>query len=347
MPRPNRSSFDARFLLLWIFAGVCESPVIALLLGWPIRISVSVGVLLHCAAAILTFVAPPPGKGYFKPSRHWGQALGLLTFLLPGVGWICAGWLVLRNRNAPLDKEAYIFVDNSPEDANPLAAMGSQNAVKDEIADAMDVIPAVDALLSDVPGLKRGAIETLSKIQTAEAVQWIQQARSEDDPEVRFYATTALTRLKHEFETSIRAAERELYKRPDEIEPQIAFLRVRYEYAISGMLDPDACTAILEECRDKLTGLSDRTTTAARLLFLVQRKLDPDSAFDILEKLDAINPERHSRWVRDRADLLFSLGRFGEVRKLLKGYRAELKEEGLGLPEDREWRTQMLWWSDD
>jgi len=342
-----RRSLDLRFLILWIVAGIFEFPALAMMSGWPLPLPWHVGFVMHCVSAALVFLAPPPERGYFRPTRHWGESLGLISLLVPGAGWAAAGWLVLDNAKAPYDKDAYIFHDEMDDDANPTAAMGEQQTIAVAMADAHDVIPAVDALLSGSSALKRGAIETLARIQTAEAIGWIQKARSESDPEVRFYATTALTRLKHEFETAIHAAEREVFAAPSEIPPQISLQRVRYEYAVSGMLEGDASTTLLEECRKRLTPLAQRYEDAARMLSLVEKKLAPERAFAVLDRLEDFAPERRSRWVRERAELLFSLGRAHEVKTLLSAHRAELQSAGESYPEDREWRTAFLWWADD
>lgn len=347
MSRRERSSLDLRFLVLWLAAGLFEFPVIALMTGWRLPIPWHVGFVMHCASAALVFLAPPPGRGYFQPTRHWGESLGLIALLVPGAGWAAAGWLVLDNPKAPYDKDAYIFEDHSDEDDGPASAIGESNAIAADLADAQDVIPAVDALLSGSSALKRGAIETLAKIQTSEAIGWIQKARTESDPEVRFYATTALTRLKHEFETAIHAAEREVFAAPSELKPQISLQRVRYEYAVSGMLEPDAKTTVLEECRKRLSAIAQRYEDAARLLYLVEKHLDPERAFAVLDRLEDFAPERRARWVRERAELLFSLGRMGEVKSLLRERRREMEDAGESYPEDREWRTAFLWWADD
>ena len=343
MSKPEQNSSDRRFLALWLIAGLFEVPALALMLGFPLPISGAWGIAAHILCALLIFCAPPHSRGYFAPTRHWAKPLALIALFLPGIGWTLAGWLVLSHGDAPFAKDAYRFEDDGTEDVNPLAGMGSPGAIRRELSDALDVVPAVDALLSAAPALKRGAIETLARIRTSEAIGWIFKARTDPDPEVRFYATSALTRLKRDFETSIQASENEAFQRPGESSAQLALQRVRYEYAVSGILDPDARIGLLQECRAHLDASAARSLEAARLLYLVERRLDPERALPVLNRLEAAQPERRL-WIREKAELLFALGRYGAVRSLLTDRRADLEKEREPHADDLEWRSTLFWW---
>lgn len=336
---------EARTVLLWSLGGLLEAPCLFLAAGWPLEVPVIWGALGHIGAAACVFFAPPKARGWFKPTRHWGEALGLTVLLLPGFGWLLAGWVLAAHWNAPFDKDAYRFDADATDDANPLAGAGSAEAVQRELADALDVLPAVDALLSPSPALKRGAIETLGRIRSAEAIGWIMKARASVDPEVRFYATTALTRLKRDFETSISAAQKESWRKPGDLDAQLALHRVRYDHAVSGILEADAAVAALNECREKLEPLAARSPEALRQLYLVTRRLEPAAALEALDRLEAADPARIRRWTRERAELLFDLGRHREVRALLTGRRAEILAPG-AAEEERTWLSSALWWTD-
>lgn len=346
MSKHEPSSANLRFAVLWLLAGVLEAPTVLLLGGAPTRLPGVWVALGHCACALLIFFAPPKERGWFRRTRHWSEALTLLALFLPGVGWALAGAAVLSHGRAPFDKDAYCFEDDSSEDANPLAGLGTEEAIKRELADALDVLPAVDALLSRAPALKRGAIETLARIRTAEAIAWILRARGDRDPDVRFFATTALTRLKRDFETAIHATEAEVFRRPADLDAQLSLHRVRYEYAASGMLEAAAKAGVLGECRAKLGPMTTRAPEAARLLYLVERQLEPARALEQLDRLEAAEPERLVKWTQDRADLLFSLGRHAEVQVLLMLRKKTLGDElefALGA---NDWRSALLWWTE-
>lgn len=340
MPKQERTSAEARFVLLWACSALLEAPVLCLMVGWPLPMPGFLVAFLHVLGAACIFFAPPKGKGWFHSTRHWGAPLGLFSLLLPGVGWVLAVWVVLRNRHAHLEKEAYRF-EAAADDINPLAALGTPDAIRRQLADSLDVLPASDALLGQDTSLKRGAIETLARIRTPESLAWVIQAQKDPDAEIRFFATSALTNVKHEFEKAVQAAEKEALLRPGDQTVQLSLLRIRYEFAISGVLDPQVCEVLLRDCRLRLLDYAERSLDFLRLFYLIERRLDPADALAVLERLAAADPEMRRRWVRERVELLFSLGRFGDVRTLLDAAKADLAGTDKA---DKPWRTAMLWW---
>ena len=319
-----------------------EAPLFALLAGADASLPLYAGTLCHILAAVLVFFSPPKDRGWFSPTRHWGEPLALLTLLVPGLGWLAAGWLAAFHSDAVELKDPTRFDDPAAAERNPLSSLGTPEAIRRELADALDILPAADALLSADPALKRGAIETLARIRTSESLGWILSARTDSDPGVRFYATSALTRLKRDFETAIQAAEHEALLHPGDSAPQLALQRIRYEYAVSGMLDDSARRSVLTGCGERLKAAAERGVEAAQLAFMVEKALDPAGSFLALDRLERADPERGARWTRERVSLLFDLGRYREAQALLQERRAPaLAEAGV----DREWRSAVLWWT--
>lgn len=347
MSEPEKSSADRRFFLFWLLAGLLDLPLLWVVSGGDPFLPLAWALLLHLLAAASAFLAPPKEKGFFSNTRHWGEALGFLTLFIPGIGWLLAGAGIALHGKAAQSKGAYRFDDDESDSLNPLAAAGTPAAVSKQLADAMDVLPAADALLSLDPALKRGAIEVLSRIRTREAIAWIIRARADPHPEVRFYATSALTTLKRDFETSIRAAEKEAFDRPGELGPQLVLQRIRCEYARTGLLEAATRAALLENCRSWLEAPARRDPEALRILYLVDRESDLAPALGTLERLIQADPARRARWVKEKADLLFRMGRHGEVRALMDELRPLVLSEGDAPPrlEDLEWRASIFWWT--
>ena len=296
-------------------------------------------IALHASSALAAFFAPPRGKGWLHDSRHWGQACGLIALLVPGVGWFAAAWVVLRHPTAHVHRDSYKF-DEEADDFNPHGPLGTPEAVRQQLAEATDIVPAADVLLRGDIQMKRGAIDLLSRIRTPESISWILKARMDPDPEVRFFATSALTRLKGEFESGVHAAEEHALRHPGREEARLALQRVRYEYAVSGILDEQLRLSFLHSCRERL--VSERDVHSARLLFLVESQLDSDRALAQLDKLETLDPDNRRRWLRERASLLFAAGRFSQVRQLVKSHPGELSGSGTGR--DRDWLTASLTW---
>jgi hypothetical protein len=341
LPKPGPSSADARFWTLWAVAGLFELPAGAMLLGWVMPLPPWLVLALHVLASGILFFAPPREKGWLMRSRHWGLHLALTQLFLPAIGWALAGWLVRSHADAPFAKDAYRFQTEDDGSDGLSANLGTQEAIRRELAEAADVLPAVDALLSRDPALKRGAIEALARLRSPEAIRWIFRARADKDPETRFFATSALTRLKRDFEAAIHSAEKEAVSKPGVQAAQLAVPRIRCEYAASGILDPKTRDAVFEECRLQLRPAAERGLDALRLLYRVERLLDRERALEVLDRLDQADPSAKPRWLRERAETLFELGRHADLKRLLRE-EASVAEEGVLSEPD--WRAAALWW---
>jgi hypothetical protein len=210
-------------------------------------------------------------------------------------------------------------------------------------------MPAADILLGRDPTLKRGAVETLARIRTPEAISWILGARTDQDPEVRFYATSTITKLKKDFEAQLRATRQEVFEHPADARRQVALERVGAEYAVSGLLDDRGRAELLDGCRKRLSALAERQEPGAlELLFSIEKDAAPDQALEHLHGLMLREPAEAPRWRREEIQLLFKLGRHGEVTDRLLQMKKDISETpGPGeTPEDLRWRALIFWWCD-
>ncbi|MBI3552668.1 MAG: HEAT repeat domain-containing protein [Elusimicrobia bacterium] len=348
MTRPSARSPEARFPALWAAAGALEFPIGCLVLGLKSPVPLAGAALLHLAAAGLMFVAPPGGEGRLDSGRHWAQAAGLWTLCLPGVGWVLICALKLANPTAGGASSPHVFEEeDQEEDEEAFVPVATEEETSRRLMAAVDVVPAADILVGPDPALKRGAIETLARIRTPEAIRWLLQSRRDPNPEVRFYATSALTNLKSEYEQRIRAAELEIFEKPTEPAPQLVYCRIDYEFAMSGLVEGSTRELILGKCRSWLKDLSERDDSALRLHYLVEKELDPPKALAMLSTLIARLPEEGLRWRKEAAALLFTLGRYAEVAQRMKSLGPGLLAEADGplTPEGEQWKSAVLWWT--
>ena len=275
--------------------------------------------------------------------------MALWTLVFPGFGWLFAGVLFFSHDPTSERKDFFVAEELEEEPERPpeaLAAPG-QAGLEQRLLEAVDIMPAADILLGADPTLKRSAIETLARIRTPEAIAWLLKARTDQNPEVRFHATSGLTTLKRDYEARIRAAEREVYAKPAETKPQIALQHITEEYALSGLVDQDTKHEMLSRTQESLAKLSEQTDEALLQLYSVEKEIDPDGALKRLEELMRRRPKEKARWLKEQALLLFRLGRYREGRDRI----GRLKKEGLlgqaeeaASIEDQEWRSALLWW---
>lgn len=344
MSRPKETSFNPGFFFLWVLAGFLELPLLIFSLGGELVVSGPIAAVLHlCAAAAMAVAGHGGGKLEFK--THWSEPLALWTLLLPGWGWLGAGALLAANPAACASGARYEFDESSQENDEPenlpVALPGADEGSEQKFLEAVDLVPAADVLLGQDQTLKRGAIEALVKIRTPEAIGWLLKARSDPNAEVRFYATSALTNLKREYETNLRAAELEIFERPSEILPQLAYCRISRDFALSGLLDTNAGDELLTKAVKWLSGGAANDEQCLRLLFEIEKSRDPARALPLLERLKNRIPGERLSWLKEEVILLFALGRYKETSE--KVLRLE-KESEFRPQESVEWESSLLWW---
>lgn len=344
----------ARFLALWLLSGALEWPLIEVLRGELSPLGMGGVLACHLGAALVAFFAVPKGAGWTSRKRLWGEPLALWTLVLPGVGWLLVGLLMLEQAieksrrgnvgsGAVLPEEVFEEQVFSP-DASQMRRLYEE---------AVDVLPAVDALLGEDPELKRGAIETLSRIRTPQAIARILLARKDPSDEVRFFATSALTRIKDEFENAVKAAEREALERHgvEQVQAQISLCRIVFDFALSGLMDESGKREALQSCLRWLSGLAQFHDEALRLQYQVLRTSSPMQALALLDLLMSRFPAEKSGWLKERAELLFSLSRYRDVKATMQELAGVLPARSPGehqeTPQEREWRASLLWWVAD
>jgi tetratricopeptide (TPR) repeat protein len=239
----------AGLLAAWRFH-TAEKPLFAL---------IALGLL---AASALTFVLPCL---MFKQWRARSSSVyGLtaaLTLCLPGAGIIgcllallCAQLLMRQKNRIKEFKES--LESALGEDSRWIMRKRVGQVLADEIA----IEPVIDVLQGDDPDLKRGAVKLLQRIGTPNAVGLLRQSLSDQFPEVRFYAHSALTELEDAFTKHIQTLNTGMQYRA---------------YADSGLADEIARGQHLESCRDALSrSLELEPGHAQTMLLLAQALLD-------------------------------------------------------------------------
>ncbi|ASS75230.1 hypothetical protein CIG75_09715 [Tumebacillus algifaecis] len=160
--------------------------------------------ILRGALALLTAHLAQP----ISSLRPWSsrQALIALTcFLMPGVGGLMAVYWSTRVTkvqgawmDVPTAQEAY----RSPIDWGGV----------------LDVVPLIDVLEGSDPKRKKGALLQAQSMQSEIQVPVVRIALDDDDPEVRYYGASLLSRAEAVHSIRIRQLERELESKPEDVE---------------------------------------------------------------------------------------------------------------------------------
>lgn len=326
-----------------VLAGVLEAKVLREIWSSGATLDFLAVMIPHVLASAAMFFAAPRGAGWLHRDRRWGAAQALWTFLLPGVGWLLIAGL--RWEQSRGESHANW---SPPEEENdeglPETASGGLEQVYE---DAADVLPAADALLGTDAALKRGAIEALARIKTPESIALLLNARRDSSSEVRFFATTALTRLKDDFNRTVAAAERSALERPTDAAAQIQHCQALLAYAVSGLMDAHGREDALKRCRRWLSLLAEKEEEALKLLYLVNRRQGEKEAIENLDALLKRRPQERSEWLKEKSSLLFEQQRYPEAAATMAELGRELDRSPQESPDERDWHVCVLWWKHD
>lgn len=190
----------------------------------------ALGAHFMSAASFLAVTPKPrsiPGIGYYYP-----RFAAMLTFFLPGLGIVGISLTMLGLRYMKSQGLAEEYKEKSFEDE--VFNVEVPTDITSFLLDEIDVHPIADILAGEDVPMKRGAVNLLRRIGSAEAVALLRKSLSDSNAEIRFYAHTALTRLEEDYVRQIEDSrfKAERFERPK----SYAELAMTYRnYARSGL----------------------------------------------------------------------------------------------------------------
>ncbi len=190
---------------------------------------------------------------------------------------------------------------------------------------------------------KRGAVEKLCRLRTPESLKLLMTFRNDPHPDVRFFVTSALERVKRDYEQEFDAAHDEMKKDAYKASARLFLAQKYIEYMNSGLLDEVLANQYFEESLFHLKTIlqGDHPLEAAYWLLLEQYRSASVAKYetDILAVIESLRKKTsdRERLARVEVDVLFALGRYGELRRCL--------ETVARFPEKNpEWTPLLYWW---
>lgn len=316
-----------RFFFFASISGALELVAVAFIFSWvrfsPINPGL-LGVGLHLLSLVFLFFAPPKGLGWFYRERLWAQPFIFPLGWIPFFGWlICIPVFLVAYGKNPLN---YIDEDEDAELFQlPLlwrGAFGKHSNIQEKVLEELDFVPLIDILEGDNPELKRGAIERLGQIRDPEAIRALIQHKSDALPEVRFYISSALTRIKNEFDEELEAAKEQMKKDVYKISARLLLARVYLQYANSDLLDEVASRTYKNEAiyhleyavKSDFAKLSSLTLLVECLTAMGQW----DRALYFIESSSIQRTEFTPGLARLHVEALYRMGKLEELGKLIK-----------------------------
>lgn len=322
-----------RFLFFLIFAAVLEIPFFlaftfdpSLLMNH--RLEVLGG---HGIAIILLFFSEPRGEGWFSPERLWSRNLAAVTAVLSFLGLVAFGIFYLAQRfrryEVTTSVEEEMDFAPSPHETPLPPSRDLKGDFRERILKEMDILPYAEILAGDDYELKRGAIEQLAFLKTAEAMTLLEQYRSDPSADIRFLVTTALARVKKDFEEELHAARENLRKDPHDINERVSLARVYLQYARSKLADVTTAQAFTSEALFHLQFAvlaEEAPVEDFRLLIGIYRETgDWDAVLQLLDMMGKRGKGSREEIAEIRTEAAYETGRFDNVVSALRKGRAE------------------------
>ncbi len=324
-----------RFFSFWLLAGVLEYPFPQFFFGkspfildqYPLG-----SFVLHCFSVFLLFWAFPKGNG--RPLFLFFPAL------FPLFGWLAfLGFYFLQRTH---DGVAAVSEAISPSFLQKGKIRSMQALPRQErIFKELDVMPLADILAGIDLDLKRGAIERLAQLKTPEAIDILLECRSDPSSEIRFFATSALTKIKREFDEAIEAARRHMKKDIYKISSRIFLAKVYLQYSRSHLLDVATAQAYEKEALyhlDYCIRTEEKSCEAFEMLidiYMVHQEWDV--ALSVLELFERSKKGKLEEIEKIRTQIYYNTGRYPEMLREL----SKMRQRG-GV--DPQWNYLAAYW---
>ncbi|WP_319523576.1 HEAT repeat domain-containing protein [Breoghania sp.] len=203
--------------------------------------------------------------------RYRARLYGFLVLFLPVMGLVgslilqlaCERWICAHGLVEDFQEETAHRVIEPPR-------LDLQKDLTTYFDEELAVQPAMDILAGFDDDLKRGAIDTLRRIGTPEAVTVLKKCLSDKSTEVRHNAHTALTRLDETFVAAIKTAKKRLDTGVSETAGRLRYAKKCLDYAKSGLLDESTRRHYLLMARDSFLAVrgADMAAETERILNL-------------------------------------------------------------------------------
>lgn len=343
MPRQPEPKHLRRFIIFWFTAGILEFPyAVAFLAANPYYLvnRPQMALAMHLLATLTMFFSLPKGEDWFHHERCWPKTFVLWVGFLPLLGWILSGVLYFFYR-PPKNLETLFEVEEGEKYNAATERLYFAPQVAPErfarIHQGLDFLPLADIMAGDDINLKRGAVENLYRLGSFEAIALLLAYRSDPNPELRFFVTSALTKLKKELDEELDAAKRQMQKDVYKVSSRIFLAKVYLRYAKTGLLDEFTAKRYREEAvyhlRFALESGYARKEVYWLLFELYRESQNWPEALKILDLLERQDKNEEVKILESKAQLYFKMGKFQDVLEILRSLKSEnkLDEQWQGL----------------
>ncbi|MBI2083805.1 MAG: HEAT repeat domain-containing protein [Deltaproteobacteria bacterium] len=269
--------------------------------------------------------------------------LVLFFFFFPGIGAIGLAVLYFfTKQRIPPEKimepeEDWLTLTELPKPKPMISKSRTERMIEE-----LDLMSLAEILSSSDLELKRGALEKLALLRTPEAIDLLLRHRSDPSAEVRFYVTSALEKIKRDFDEELEVTRNQMEKKQTGAMVNLSLSKIYLQYIQSGLLD-EATARVFE--REAFYHLNQAVATgtgdpqAYRTLIQLYRKQSAwDRALELLNQLKQTGKTTESEISKEKAQIFYEAGRYAEMVQEFN----RLKEKGAADPS---WTALVNWWT--
>lgn len=334
-----------RFLIFWVVSGFFEIPFMEAFFYSENRIIdryLFGASVLHVVSAIIIFFSVPREKGWFHPERFWARAYFFSILCFPFLGWVCCLALRITCSTKKINSLVFDQLENYEEEEGLSGTriwLTRRLHRRERVFKELDFVPLADILASNNDVLKRGAIEQLIRLRTPEAIEILLKHRSDQSPDVRFFATSGLSIIKKEFDEQLEAAKKQIEKEGYKISARIYLAKIYLAYAESNLLDEATKCAYENEAhfhlKECIASPHARDEAYFLLVKLHKDRHEWQEALAVLQALRGRKGVDMMEIKREESTLHYQMGNYSALRTSLTGF-----EES----EDSKMSSLANWW---
>lgn len=339
-------SMRIRFYLFWTLSIILEYPALVLFFNPEFQSNPTIllqSLSAHLMSSTCLFFSYPKHITWFYHKRKWPQFFFNISFFLPILGHLIVIVIYLSFQKKEFGsheifEEADHFLNQTNRALFERRQFFSQ---KQKIKDAINFLPLVDILEGNDLALKRSAIDKLSSLSNPDSIRTLKKYKDDESSEVRFFVTSAILRIKKDFEEEIEYAKKQIQKNPDEIGLKLAVSNLYLRFYHSHLLEDHDAEPLLNNAAFQLESAlkidPKNKTVLQKLLECYRIQNNDNEVLNTAQKLvnlDAINLNEYNLI---EIQTLYRKRNFSKITPKLK----ELDKATL----DKQWSAFSSWWT--